>query len=100
VAEASGGTDALELLNRQPDLDESEAYWEQECQRQRFLWVVQRIRDSFESSSFEAFWLTAVEGCPAKEVAARLGISVGAVYTAKSRVLDRIREEIERLGDE
>jgi hypothetical protein len=32
-------------------------------------------------------------------VARALGVSVGAVYTAKSRVLDRVRREIRRLEE-
>ena len=35
------------------------------------------------------------------QVASRVGLSVGAIYVAKSRVIARLRQEIERLqGDE
>jgi hypothetical protein len=43
--------------------------------------------------TWTAFWLLAVEGCQAAAVAADLGMSVGAVYIARSRVLRRLREE-------
>jgi RNA polymerase sigma-70 factor (ECF subfamily) len=54
------------------------------------------IRGEFEERTWAAFWRTAVEGRSAKEVAAELDMSAGAVRVAKSRVLHRLREE---LGD-
>jgi RNA polymerase sigma-70 factor (ECF subfamily) len=40
-----------------------------------------------------------VSGRPPLEVAAELGLSVNAVYLAKSRVLQRLRTELEGLLD-
>jgi RNA polymerase sigma-70 factor (ECF subfamily) len=54
------------------------------------------IRCEFEERTWTAFWHTAVEGMPAKDVAIALSMSPGAVRVAKSRVLHRLREE---LGD-
>ena len=51
----------------------------------------------FEERSWRAFWQTAVDGHSAKEVARELNMSVGAVYTAKSRVLDRMKQAIEEI---
>jgi RNA polymerase sigma-70 factor (ECF subfamily) len=93
----SGDTDAHELLAEQPASDEESALWEQEYKRQRFHWAAEKVRPQFEEASWQAFWRTAVDGKGAAEVAAELGLSVGAVYTAKSRVLDRIRKEIKQL---
>jgi RNA polymerase sigma-70 factor (ECF subfamily) len=58
------------------------------------------VRDRFEDSSWRAFWLTAVEGKAAPEAARALGLTVGAVYTAKSRVLNRLRQEIQQVHGE
>lgn len=52
------------------------------------------IRAEFEDRSWKAFWQTAVDGRAAKDVAADLAMSPGAVRVAKSRVLQRLREEI------
>jgi DNA-directed RNA polymerase specialized sigma24 family protein len=61
--------------------------------------VAQIQRDAvFEDRTFQAFWRVAVDGRSAEEVAEELGMKVGAVYTAKSRVLNRLREEFEALG--
>lgn len=58
--------------------------------------ALEMIRGEFESRTWQAFWQTAVEGRAAKDVAADLGMSGGAVRVAKSRVLHRLRVE---LGD-
>src|SRR5262249_51372211 len=38
------------------------------------------------AGTWQAFWLTAVDGRPPRAVAAELGLSVGAVYQARYRV--------------
>jgi RNA polymerase sigma-70 factor, ECF subfamily len=54
------------------------------------------IRGEFHPRTWQAFWATAVEGRPAADVAAELGMSPVGVRVAKSRVLQRLREA---LGD-
>jgi RNA polymerase sigma-70 factor (ECF subfamily) len=54
------------------------------------------IRGDFEERTWTAFWRTAIDGRPPQEVAGELSMSPGAVRVAKSRVLQRLREE---LGD-
>src|SRR5262245_33993830 len=96
----SGGSAVQEVLEGQPDRAGDEALWGREYQRQLFLWAADRVRDNFEDSSWQAFWRTTVEGKNPAETAAALGMSLGAVYTAKSRVLDRIRKEIQQVLDD
>jgi RNA polymerase sigma-70 factor (ECF subfamily) len=48
---------------------------------------------------WQACWATTVEGRPADDVARELGLKVTSVWTAKSRVLRRLREELEGLLD-
>ena len=100
--QGSGDTGAHARLAEQPGPDDQgdEALWEQEYQRQLFARAADVVRGEFAETSWQAFWQTAVEGKAAAEAAAALGISVGAVYTAKSRVLDRIRQAVERLQHE
>jgi RNA polymerase sigma-70 factor (ECF subfamily) len=59
--------------------------------------VLELVRQDFEGQTFRAFWRTAVDDRPAAEVAAELGMTVDAVYQAKSRVLRRLREELGSL---
>jgi DNA-directed RNA polymerase specialized sigma24 family protein len=55
------------------------------------------ISGEFEPRTWTAVWYTAVKGRPAEYVAEKLGMKRGAVYTAKSRVLNRLREVAEAL---
>ncbi len=59
--------------------------------------VLTMIEDDFKPHTWRAFWLTTVEGMPAPDVAAELEMSPAAVRKAKSRVMERIREEADRL---
>jgi RNA polymerase sigma-70 factor (ECF subfamily) len=94
----TGDSAAHQLLDNQPAReDEEEALWEQEYARQTFLWAADKVRREFSDSSWQAFWQTAVEGKGPKDTAKALGMTVGAVYTAKSRVLDRIRKTSREL---
>jgi len=54
------------------------------------------IRAEFEDRTWQAFWLTAVDGLPAPEAAAQLGMNPAAVRQCKCRVLHRLRQA---LGD-
>jgi RNA polymerase sigma-70 factor (ECF subfamily) len=85
-----------ELLNEQPAREEVEQ-WEREYEQRLFDWAAEQVRGCFHESTWQAFWMTAVEDRGAAEAAARLGISVGAVYIAKSRVLARLREQIQQV---
>ena len=59
--------------------------------------AVELVRAEFEQRTWEAWWKTAVEGRPAADVAAEMGMSLAAVYKAKSRVLLRLRQELAGL---
>jgi RNA polymerase sigma-70 factor (ECF subfamily) len=102
IVQASGDSAMQQVLEHQPwhetDPQQSdETLWDIEYQRQLFIRGADRARPYFAEATWQAFWLTTVEDTAAGEVAERLGMSVGAVYTAKSRVLDRIRQEIQQL---
>ena len=56
--------------------------------------AVQLVQTDVQPHTWQAFWLVVVEGLPVAEAAQRLGIAVGSVYTARSRVLVRLREAL------
>jgi RNA polymerase sigma-70 factor (ECF subfamily) len=97
----SGATSIHELLEAQPAADPSAtALFEAEYRRRVFRWAADEVRGEFTPPTWQAFWTTAVEGRRPREVAAELGLSVGAVYIARSRALGRLRQRIEQLGDD
>jgi RNA polymerase sigma-70 factor (ECF subfamily) len=97
----SGDTDVQRRLEQEPArVEEEEAVWERECQRQLFAWAAGQVCRDFQDSTWQAFWLTAVQGKSGKEVAGILGMTTAAVYLAKRRVMARLREEIEQLEAE
>jgi RNA polymerase sigma-70 factor (ECF subfamily) len=57
------------------------------------------IRNEFEERSWRAFWRTAIDGQKANDVAVELEMTPAAVRKAKSRVLARLRSELEELVD-
>lgn len=79
--------------------DEQER-WEEEYRQRLFDWAAEKARPEFQSPTWDAFWLTAIDSLSVKEVAAKVGISLGAVYVARSRVTARLRELIETATDE
>ena len=85
-----------QLLDEQPAREEAEL-WEKDYEQRLFEWAAARVRGHFQDSTWRAFWMTAVEGRGATEAATELGMSVGAVYIAKSRVLARLRAEIKKV---
>ena len=95
---ARGGSSVREALNSVPaPSDASELEFRRELERQAFRWAARRIRDEFTEPTWTAFWETMVEGEPCADVAARLGRSIGAVYTARSRVMQRLKEELDHF---
>jgi RNA polymerase sigma-70 factor (ECF subfamily) len=96
----SGGTSVQEFLEAQPGADMSAtALVEREYRKHLFCWAAAEVREQFTPATWRAFWETAVEGRLPNEIAAELRISVGAVYIARSRVLSRLKQRIEQLGD-
>ena len=95
---ARGGTSVRALLAELPDPAAlPENLFRRELEREAFRWAARRIRHEFADETWTAFWETMVEGAACADVADRLGKRVGAIYTARSRVIRRLREEIDRF---
>jgi RNA polymerase sigma-70 factor (ECF subfamily) len=88
---AAGGTDAQDRLGQLPAAEAPESVGP-EGARAGYERFVQLVRDEFEGRTWDAFWRVTVDGRPASVVATELGMTPGAVYIAKSRVLKRLRQ--------
>jgi RNA polymerase sigma factor (sigma-70 family) len=95
--QGSGDTATNQLLNSHPDEEDSSATWEMEYQRRLASLAMEQIKSEFQDNTWRAFWLTSVEGASAAEVSKQLGLSPGAIYVAKSRVLARLKEAVETI---
>jgi RNA polymerase sigma-70 factor (ECF subfamily) len=95
---AAGGPEAHERLARLAAEEEAGSSWQGPSAQTLGLFrrAVELLRSEFEERSWRAFWRVVVEEQRPAEVAAELGMTVNAVYVAKSRILHRLRQE---LGD-
>jgi RNA polymerase sigma-70 factor (ECF subfamily) len=98
--QGSGNSAAQKWLQDQaaPGEDFS-AVWEEEHQQRLFAWASKKVKSEVETATWQAFWQTSVEGRSAKEAGQALGMSVAAIYKAKSRVLARLKELIQHLDE-
>jgi RNA polymerase sigma factor (sigma-70 family) len=97
----TGDTGMQRMMEDRPDTSGADsALFEVEYRRRLLTWAAERVRGAFSHLTWEAFWQTAVEGRPPREVAEALGVSIGTVYQYKSRVVIRIRREIEQFDTE
>lgn len=78
-------------------VDESHAFWDEEYHKHLIAHALQVMQAEFEPATWQACWATAVENRPVAEVSRDLGLTTGAVYVAKSKVLKRLREELAGL---
>lgn len=62
--------------------------------------VLPSMAQFFQPSTWHAFYAHVVEHQPAQQVAAKLGITVSAVFKAKARVLSRLHRELADLMPE
>src|SRR5256714_9220867 len=93
----SGDSATNRLLNSHPDGEDGSQAWEMEYQRRLASLAMNQIKTEFQDSTWRAFWLTAVEGVAVTDVSRQVGLSTGAIYVAKSRVLARLKEVVETM---
>jgi RNA polymerase sigma-70 factor (ECF subfamily) len=97
----SGDSALLAVLNQHeshggPDSD----LLQLEYRREVFRWAAAQVRKEFQQATWDAFWLTAVEGRAVAAVAEELAKNPGAIYAARSRVMRRIQEKVTEYEQE
>jgi RNA polymerase sigma-70 factor (ECF subfamily) len=79
-----------------PDSDLSRT-WDQEHDRSIIGRILQLLRPEFAAGTWQAFRRVVLEGADPAAVAAELGVTVSTVYSAKSRIMKRFRQEADGL---
>jgi RNA polymerase sigma-70 factor (ECF subfamily) len=98
--QAQGGSGATVALQQLADpASELNRQWDEEHDRYVVHCLLDRVEEEFEPITLQAFRRLALDGISGAEAAQELGLSVAAVYVAKSRVLARMRQEAEGLID-
>lgn len=99
AAGRSGAATGVDLTRLEDPDSELARQWDAEHDRYVVGCLLDLVAEEFEPATVRAFRRLALDDAPGAEVAAELGLSVGAVYVAKSRVLQRVRQVAEGLID-
>ncbi len=97
---AVGGSDFGEVMGQLEDPESQLSQrWDHEHDQYILSRLLERIRPSVRQSTWDAFRLVTIEGQSPEQASEQLGVSVNAVYVAKSRVLSQLRQLSEGLVD-
>jgi RNA polymerase sigma-70 factor (ECF subfamily) len=93
------GADGLSGVGDEPPAAAVEELDEAEYRRLLLRRGLDLVRPDFSDATWAAFTGVMIDGRPAAEVAAAVGITENAVYLARHRVLTRLRQELAGLLD-
>jgi RNA polymerase sigma-70 factor (ECF subfamily) len=95
---AAGGTSIHDFLEAQVEEDRDlSREIELEHRRELFLRAASRVRMEVLADSWQVFQLSVIEGNAIEEVATQMNKSVGAVYAARGRVMNRLRRIVDEM---
>jgi DNA-directed RNA polymerase specialized sigma24 family protein len=77
--------------------DDLVEHLEEEFRRELMDEAMERVRQRVAARTWDAFRLTALEGCSGAAAADQLEMNITRVYTAKSQVKTMIQEEVRKL---
>ena len=97
---AGGSTSVHEMLRELPDRDgETTQLLVEESRREAMRWAAGEIRSEFTEVTWTMFWKTSIEGASVAEVAQGLNKTPGAVYMARFRVMQRLKEKLLEVSE-
>ena len=96
---AQGGTSIQVRLLQEPEsIDEESISTSLPLSQSSSLQkVLDAVRQEFDERTWKCFWLVAIEGHPAVDVAEQFGMQPAAVRQAKYRVTKRLRRDLENF---
>lgn len=92
-------SEATESVLAQIEDPKSESFWEVEYRRQVVARAIALMEKDFKPPTWQACRRYLFEGASPDALAAEYQISVWTIYSAKSRLLKRLREELDGLLD-
>jgi RNA polymerase sigma-70 factor (ECF subfamily) len=96
--QGTGDSHVLHQLNNLEARDDLTRRLAEEFDQELLERAMQEVQGLVEPHTWEAFRLTAQEGLSGAEAAARLNMTVTAVFKARSRVQQLLRERVEAKG--
>ena len=97
VGFGSGDSAMREFFENLEAGDDLVRHLEDEVRRELMDQAIMRVRPRVAPRTWDAFRLTAIEGCSGAVAAAQLETTVARVYVAKSDVKKMIQEEVRKL---
>jgi len=98
--QAGGDSDLGQMLDQLEDPQSGlSQLWDKEHDRHVMARLLEQIEAEVRPPTWQAFRRVVLDGKDEETVATELGISVNAVFIAKSRVLARLRREAQDLLD-
>lgn len=94
-----GSTADRDLANL-PARDEFSSALDLEYDRAVFHWAAEQVRAAVSVQTWDAFWLTSIDGLSVNEVAERLNTRPGNVYVSRSRVMSRVKQLVQEYEDQ
>ena len=92
---------ALASLRKAVELDPTSVYLKRELaveyMREQYLRASMSVQSDVNAETWRLFELTVIDGESCEAAAKIIGKSVGTVYAARSRVMRRLRDHIQRL---
>jgi RNA polymerase sigma-70 factor (ECF subfamily) len=99
AARGGGGAEEEQALEGLAARAEDTA-WTEEFNAHLLATALARSRPHFEEQTWRAFELVWLGRRPAAEVAQELNVPIDRVYVAKSRVLERLQQEVQDLAED
>lgn len=97
---ADGSTSLQEMLCELPERnDETTQQLIEESRREAMRWAADEIRSEFTELTWAMFWQTSIEGESVAEVARQQNKTPGAVYMARFRVMQRLKEKVLEVSE-
>ena len=95
----TGSASVQDLLLDIPDCGDMTTALLNESRMEAFRWAARQVQTEFSASTWTMFHETTIGGRSIADVAKTLGSSSGAVYVARCRVMQRIKDKVNEVSD-